>query len=183
MDRCDRHMESTDSGDHLGSHAEIFVELRDQVAPAASEVLRKPCQIDMIRKLLEYPPRMEQTRRRCRRGRQSCSDYVFDDVEPVCPVVCGLCMAREQTRKSTINSLQRKDTIRKQVHWRPQKRQCADRSEANHHKVSGAECLTNLMAMLQSDDPRVSVLGRALGVRGVDDSMRRGEVQDDRDFT
>jgi hypothetical protein len=37
------------------------------------------------------------------------------------------------------------------------------------------------MAMLRSDDPRVSVLGCSLRVR-VDDSMRRSEVQHDRDF-
>src|ERR1700722_2627194 len=112
MDRCDRHMEAADPGDHLGSHAEIFVELRDQMTPAASELLREPCQIDMIRRLLEYPPRMEQTRRRRRCGRQSCHDYAFDDVKPGCPVVCGLCMAREQTRKLTIDILQCKNTIR-----------------------------------------------------------------------
>jgi hypothetical protein len=32
------------------------VELRDQMSPAASEFLRKPRQIDMIWRLLEYPP-------------------------------------------------------------------------------------------------------------------------------
>ena len=37
--------------------------------------------------------------------------------------------------------------------------------------------------MLQSDDPCVSVLGCALRVRWVDDSMRSSEVQHDRDFT
>src|SRR5262252_1810402 len=126
---------------------------------------------------------MEQTRRRGRRGRQSRSDYVFDDVKPSCPVVCGLRMAREEPRKSTIDILQRKSTIRKQVHRRPQKRLCADWSEANHHKVPGSEGLTDLMAMLQSDDPCVSVLGYALRVRWVDDSVRGGEVQHDRDFT
>jgi hypothetical protein len=56
MDRCDSRMEAADPGDRFWSHAEIFVELRDQIAPAASEFLRKPCQIDLIRRLLEYPP-------------------------------------------------------------------------------------------------------------------------------
>ncbi|MGB6882622.1 MAG: hypothetical protein WA621_07435 [Candidatus Acidiferrum sp.] len=39
------------------------------------------------------------------------------------------------------------------------------------------------MAMLQRDDPCVFVLGYALRIRWVDDSMRSGEVQHDRDFT
>jgi hypothetical protein len=56
MGRCDSQMEAADPGNHFGSHAEIFVELRDQMAPAASEFLRKPCQIDMIWSLLQYPP-------------------------------------------------------------------------------------------------------------------------------
>ena len=56
MDRCDSQMEAADPDDHFGSHAEILVELRDQMAPAASEFIREPCQIDMIRRLLEYPP-------------------------------------------------------------------------------------------------------------------------------
>jgi hypothetical protein len=59
-------------------------------------------------------------RRRGRRGRQSCSDDVFDDVKPSCPVVCGLNMVREEPRKST-DILQCESTIRKQVHGRPQK--------------------------------------------------------------
>jgi len=37
--------------------------------------------------------------------------------------------------------------------------------------------------MLQSDDPCVSELGCALGIRWVDDSMRSSEVQHDRDLT
>src|SRR5215471_3594069 len=183
MDRRDSQMEAANPGHHFGSHAEVFVELRDQMAPAASEFLRKPCQIDIIWRLPEYPPRTEQTHRRGRRGRQSCSDHVFDDVKPSCPVVCGLRMALEEPRKSTIEILQCKCTIRKQVHWRPQKHLCADWSEANHHKVPSSEGLTDLMAMLQSDDPCVSELGCALRVRWVDDSMRGGEVQHDRDFT
>jgi hypothetical protein len=56
MDRGDGHMEAADPGDHFGSHTEIFVELRDQMVPATSEFLRKACQIDLIRRLLEYPP-------------------------------------------------------------------------------------------------------------------------------
>src|SRR5215475_6792727 len=126
---------------------------------------------------------MEQTRRRGRRGLQSSSDYVFHDVKSSCPVACGLRSAREETRKSTIDILQRKNTIREQVHRRPQKHLCADWSEANHHKVPSSEGLTDLMAVLQSDDPCVSALGCALGVRWDDDSMRSSEVQDDRDFT
>src|SRR5579864_9732604 len=114
---------------------------------------------------------MEQTRRRGRRGRQSCCDYVFDDVKPRFPVVCGFRMAREEPRESTVDLLQGKSTIRKQVHRRPQKHLCADWSEANHHKVPSSEGLTDLMAMLQSDDPCVSELGGALRVRWVDDSM------------
>jgi hypothetical protein len=183
IDRCDSQMEATDPGDRLGSHAEIFVELRDQMSPAASQFLRKPCQIDVIRGLLEYPPCMEQTHRRDTRGRQSCSDYAFYDVKPGGPVVCGLRMAREQPRKSAIDILQRKRTIRKQVHRRPQKHLCADWSEANHHKVPSSEGLADLMAMLQSYDPCVSVLGCALPLRWVDASMRSSEVQHDRDFT
>src|SRR6266849_1204062 len=104
---------------------------------------------------------MEQTRLRERRGRQSCSDYVFDDVKPSCPVVCGLRMGREESRKSTIDILQCKSTIRKQVHRRSQEHLCADWSEANHHKVPNSKGLTDLMAMLQSIDPCVSVLGCA----------------------
>src|SRR5215475_9103050 len=183
MDGCDSQMEAADPGDHFGSHAEIFVELRDQMAPAASEFLRKPCQIGMIRRLLEYPPGMEQTRGRGRRGCQSCSDYVFDDVKPSGPVVCGLRMVREEPRKSTIDILQFKNMIRKQVHRRPQKHLCAEWSEANHHKVPSAESLTDLMAMLQSDYPCVSVLGCPLWVRWINDSMGSSEVQHDRDFT
>jgi hypothetical protein len=90
--------------------------------------------------------------------------------------------AREEPRKSTIDILQCKSTIRKQVHRRSQKHLSADWSEANHHKVPNPEGLTDLMAMLQSDDPCVSVLGCALRVRRVDDSMRSSEVQKDRDF-
>src|SRR5215831_19400051 len=115
---------------------------------------------------------MEQARRRGRRGRQSCSDYVFHHVKPSCPVVGGLGMARENPRESTIDIRQCKSSIRKQVHWRSQKHLCADWSETNHHKVPSSEGLTDLMAMLESDDPCVSVLGCALGVRWVDDSMR-----------
>jgi hypothetical protein len=92
-------------------------------------------------------------------------------------------MAREEPRKSTIDILKCKSTIRKQVHRRPQKHLCADWSEANHHKVPSSEGLMDLMAMLQRDDPCVSVLGCALRVRWVDDSMRSSEVQHDRDFT
>src|SRR5215467_751621 len=126
---------------------------------------------------------MEQTCRRGRRGRQACSDYVFDDVKPSCPVVCGLRMAREEPRKSTIDILHRKTTVGEHVHGRPEKHLCADWSEADHHKVPSSEGLTDLMAMLQSDDPCVSVLGCALRVRWVDDSMRSSEVQHDRHFT
>ena len=57
-------MEAADPGNHFGSHAEIFLELRNQMAPATSEFLRKPCQIDMIRRILEYPPCALQARRR-----------------------------------------------------------------------------------------------------------------------
>ena len=56
MDRCESQMETADPRDHFGSHAEIFVELRDQMAPAASEFLWKPRQIDVIGRLLEYSP-------------------------------------------------------------------------------------------------------------------------------
>ena len=38
------------------------------------------------------------------------------------------------------------------------------------------------MAMLESDDPRASVLGAACRVRWVDDPMRCSEVQNNRDF-
>src|SRR5580765_4543449 len=113
MDRSDSQMEAADPGNHFGSHAEICVELRDQMAPAASEVLRKPCQIDMIWRLLEYPPCMEQTRRRGRRERQSFSDDVFYDVKLSGPVVCGLRMPGEEPRKSTIDILQCESAIRK----------------------------------------------------------------------
>jgi len=92
-------------------------------------------------------------------------------------------MAREEPRESTIDILQSKSTIREQVHWRPQKHLGADWSAANHHKVPSSESLTDMMAMLQSDDPCVSVLGCALRVRWVDDSMRSSEVQHDRHFT
>ncbi len=182
MDRCDSQMEAADPGDRLWSHAEICVELRDQMAPAASEFLGQPRQIDMIRRLLEYPPRMEQIRRRGRRGRQSFSDYAFYDVKPSGPVVCCLRMPSEEPRKSTIEILQCKSTIRKQVHRRAQEHLCADWSETNHHKVPSSEGLLDMMAMLQRDDPCVSVLGCPLRVRWVDDSMRRSEVQHDRDF-
>jgi hypothetical protein len=50
MDRRESQMEAADPRNDFGSHAEIFVELRDQMAPIASEVLRKPSQIDMIRR-------------------------------------------------------------------------------------------------------------------------------------
>jgi len=56
MDRCDSQMEAANPGDRFGSHAEIFVELRDQMTPAASEFLRQPRQIDIGGRLLEYPP-------------------------------------------------------------------------------------------------------------------------------
>ena len=126
---------------------------------------------------------MEQPRRRGRCGGQSRSDYVFDDVETSGPVACRLRMGYEEPRKSTIDILQCNSTIRKQVHRRPQKHLCADWGEANHHKVPISEGLTDLMAMLQSDDPCVSVLGCAVRIRWVDDSMRGSEVQHDRDFT
>jgi len=160
----------------------MCVELRDQVAPAASELLRKPCQIDMIWTFPEYPPCVEQTRRRGRRSRQSFSDYVFYDVKLTGPVVCGLSLRCEEPRKSTIDILQRKNAIRKQVHRRAQKHLCADWSEPNHHKISRSEARTDMMAMLQRDDPRFSVLGCSLRVRWVDDSMGSSEVQHDRDF-
>src|SRR4029453_1144419 len=99
MDRRDSQMEAADPGDHFGSHAEIFMELHDQMAPAASEFLRKPRQIDMIRRLLEYPPCLEQARWRGRCRCQSRSDCVFDDVKPRCPVGCGLRMTHEESRK------------------------------------------------------------------------------------
>src|SRR5215470_3537315 len=126
---------------------------------------------------------MEQSRRRGRRGRQSSSDYVFHDVKSSCPVACGFSSAREEPRKSTIDILQCKNTIREQVHRRPKNHMCADWSDANHHKVPSSEGLTDLMAVLQSDDPCVSVLGCAHVVRRVDDSMRSSEVQHDHDFT
>ena len=125
---------------------------------------------------------MEQTGRRGRRARQSFRDYVFYDVKPSGPVVCGLRMPCEEPRKSTIEIFQCRSTIRKQVHRRAQKHLCADWSEANHHKIPSSEGLTDMMAMLQGDDPCVSVLGRSRRVRWVDDSMGRGEVQHDRDF-
>ena len=127
-------------------------------------------------------PAVEQTRRRGRRGRQSFSDYVFYDVKPGRPVVCGLRMACEEPRKSTIEILQCQNTIRKQVHRRAQKHLRADWSQANHHKIPSSEGLMDMMAMLQSDDPCVSVLGCSLPVRWVNDGMRRSEVQHDRDF-
>ena len=153
------------------------------MAPAASEFLRKPRQIDMIRGLLEYPPGVEQTRRRGRRRRQSRGDQVFDGVKSSCPIVRGIRMAREEARKSTIDILQLKSTIRKEVHRRPQNHLCADWSETNHHKVPISESFTDLMAMLRSHNPCVPVLGGALRVRWVNDSMRSTEVQHDRDFT
>jgi hypothetical protein len=55
MDSRDSEMEAADPSDHFESNAEICVELRDQVASAASEFLRKSCQIEVIRRLLEYP--------------------------------------------------------------------------------------------------------------------------------
>jgi hypothetical protein len=91
-------------------------------------------------------------------------------------------MPCEEPRKSTIEIVQWKSTIRKQVHRRAQKHLCADWSEASHHKIPSSEGLMDMMAMLQSDDPCVSVLGCSLRVRWVDDSMRRSEVQHNRDF-
>jgi len=91
-------------------------------------------------------------------------------------------MPYEQPRESTIEVLHWKSTIRKHVHRHAQKHLCADWSEANHHKIPDSEGLTDMMAMLQSDDPRVPVLGCSLRVRWVDDSMWRSEVQHDRDF-
>src|SRR5579863_731057 len=105
MDRCDSQMEAANPCDPFWSHAAIFVELRDQMATAASEVLRKPCQIDIIWRLLEYPPGTDQTRRRGRRGRQSFSDYVFYGVKPSGPVECGFRMSCEEPGKSTIDIL------------------------------------------------------------------------------
>ena len=125
---------------------------------------------------------MEQTGWRRWRGRQSFSDDVFYDVKPSGPVMCGLRMPCEEPRKSNIDILQRENTIRKQVHRHSQKHLCADWSEANHHKVPSSEGLADLMTMLQRDDPCVSVLASTLRVRWIDDSMRRGEVQDERDF-
>ena len=125
---------------------------------------------------------MEQTRRRGRRGRQSCSNDVFDDVKASRPVVSGLRMVREEPRNSTIDILECKSAIRKQVHRRPQKEVSADWSQADHHKVPSSDGLTDLMAMLQSDNPRLCVLGCAVRVRGIDDSMRSSEVQHDRDL-
>ena len=125
---------------------------------------------------------MEQTRRRGWRGRQSFSDYLFYDVKPSGPVAFGLHMPCEEPRKSTIEILQCKSTIRKPVHRSAQKHLCADWSTANHDEIPNSEGLMDIMAMLQSDDPCVSVLGCSLQVRWVDDSMRRSEVQHDRDF-
>src|SRR5215468_2477201 len=107
---------------------------------------------------------MEQAWRRGRRGRQSCSQYAFDDVKSSCPVVSGFRLAREELRESTIDILQWKSTVREQVHRRPQTHVCADWSEANHHEVPGSERLADLMAMLQGDNPCVSVLGCAVWV-------------------
>src|SRR5689334_20498978 len=123
----------------------------------------------MIWRLLEYPPCMEQTCRRGRRGRQSFSNDVFYDVKPGGPVVCGLCMPCEEPRKPAVDILQCETTIRKQVHRHAQKYLCPNWSEANHHKVPSSEGLADMMAMLQRDDPCVSVLGCALRVRWVDD--------------
>src|SRR5579862_7237490 len=183
MDRCNSQMEAADPGDRLGSHAEIFLKLHDEMPPAASEFLREPCQIDMIRRLLEHPPCMQQPRGRGRRGRQSLSDYVFDRVKPRRPVVRTPSMADEQPRKSTVDILQCNSTIRKQAHRRAQKHLCADWSEANHHKVPSSKGLADLMTMLQRGNPCALVLGHAPRIRWVDESMRRGEVQHNRDFT
>src|SRR5579872_1819398 len=125
---------------------------------------------------------MEQTDRRRRRGSQSFSKYVFDDVNASAPVMCGLRMPCEEPRKSTIEIFQCKNTIRKQVHRNAQKHLCADRSEANHQKLPCSKGFMDTVAMLQGDDPRVSVLGCSPRVQGVDNSMRRSEVQHDRDF-
>ena len=92
-------------------------------------------------------------------------------------------MPHEESREPTIYILQRKSTIREQVHGRPQEHLCADWSEADHHKIPSSEDLTDLMAMLQSDDPCGCLLGGAIRVRWFDDSMRSSEVQHDRDFT
>ena len=103
MDRCEGQVEAAEPGDHFGSHAEIFVELCDEMPPAASEFHRKTRQIDMIRRILEYPPRVEQAGWRRRRGRQSCSEYVLDDVKAGCPIMCDLRTVREEARKSTVD--------------------------------------------------------------------------------
>jgi hypothetical protein len=42
MEPGDSQVEAADPGDRFRSHPEISVELRDQMAPAASEFLRKP---------------------------------------------------------------------------------------------------------------------------------------------
>ena len=183
MDRGDSLMEAADPGDRFWGHAEIGVELRDQMAPAASEFLRKPRPIDIIWSLPKYPPEMEQTRGSGRGGRQSFRDYVFYDVKPGGPVIGGAGMRCEEPRQSAIEILQSKSAIRKQVHRRGHEHLCADWGEANHHKIPRSESLPDVMAMLQSGDPCASVLGRSLRVRRVDDSMRRSsEVQHDRDF-
>ena len=91
-------------------------------------------------------------------------------------------MVRELPRKLAIDILQCKNTIRKQIHWHPHKHLGTDWGEANHHEVPSSESLTDVVAMLQSDDPCVSVLGRSLRLRWVDDSMRSSEIQHERDF-
>src|SRR5215469_11015032 len=148
MNRCDSQMEAPDPGDRFRRHAEIGVELRDQMAPAAPEFRGKPRQIEMIRGLPEYPPEMEQARWRSKRGCQPFRDDVFYDVKPSCPAGRSLRMSREGTRKSSIDLLQCESTVRQQVHRRSQKHLCADWSQPNNHKVPGSECLANLMPVL-----------------------------------
>jgi hypothetical protein len=97
--------------------------------------------------------------------------------------MCGFRMAREEPGESTIDILECRSAIGEQIHWHPQQHPCADWSAANHHEVPSSDRLVDPMAMLQTDDPCGSVLGCAPGVGWVDDSMRSGEVQDDRDFT
>ena len=56
VNRCDGCMEPANPDNRLGSHAEVQVELRDQMPSAAAEFLGKPCQIYGARIFLEHPP-------------------------------------------------------------------------------------------------------------------------------
>jgi hypothetical protein len=61
---------------------------------------------------------MQQSGGRIGRRFQSFGDYLFYDVKPSGPVVGCLRMGRQEPGKWTIDFLQCKDTIGKQVHRR-----------------------------------------------------------------